>query len=155
MKNSDSKELSPGKTAQVLKLSLEGSAKDFVKKWNDYNPAYPVDIRFVLNKSKTGKLGKVKAQATLTMELKVDFTWQVMARKILNFRSVAEMERSEDLLTLGLWSDMFAEIAHMGFIGGINLAQNKTDHDHNNPDRQEESSDQASTPAHRQSNETA
>lgn len=157
------KQLGTDKTQQVLQLALEGSAKEMIKRWNEYNPEDPIDIRFVYNETKlsetlkdqhknqTGEL--LRAQATLTMELRRNFQWQVLVRQVQNFRSVAAMERAGVHLRLELWSLMFVEITHMGFIAGISSIlhrQQTNDHKHEYPISESEAvgRDQATDFAH-------
>lgn len=134
----EEKPLPPSKTTKILEMTIQRTAQMFIEKWKQYNPESPVDIRINYNRNKipvkSGKIEGYRFQAVLLFEMKIDGVWNVIIAKPAEFPSAESLENAEasGLLTLGLWNDMFAEIAHMGFITVITrkrVEQHTKDHD--------------------------
>ena len=156
MKNQTVKPIEPAIILGILRTSIEDASKLVVEEWNRKSPEDPINIRFTQSngklKNKISHDGvSIKAQAMLTLEIRRNFEWHVVARKVSNFTSVKAQQDAGVLYELELWSLMFVEITHMGLLTALSLSEYKqqTKHDDQQKDQGEPVAfDQAISPLH-------
>jgi hypothetical protein len=155
--------INPSVILGILRTSVEDASKLVVADWNEKSPDDPINIRFTqtnikLKNKQTHDGVSIKVQASLTLEIRRNFEWHIISRKISNFTSAKALEDAGVLYELELWSLMFVEITHMGLLSALSLSEYKqqTKHDdHETKACGSIANDQAVDPVHSSEDQAA